>query len=635
MQKLADDLRRRQARYEESLPYYHAALVLWLQLQDPQGLAGTLVGLGGAYERLAGQAAQAALLEVASRVDDVNGFSDVRRATKDALSTERAWRLTELALVSHGWRLEEAKARGDVLGQADEISNLAETEARLGNLDTAARYQRWALRVHLEAGDLAAADVDLRELADYSERLGDDDELERLKQRRAELQAAAAGSRMADPDVGVDPALRHLVDALGTLLVGGDDAALTTLVSSGSSRPSERRTHHSLRDLARTSRVPPRPHRGRRPLSRGGRRARRGSPRPGAGRLRARNGGPRPRLAGRSGGSVCGEPEARTRGRQRRRRRALRPRVTYLALSRNAPEDAERALTTARAAAEEDGRPDLIAFVEMADGVAHARGGEHEQAAVVYQRLQALAADPERTMEPRVRTGAAAAALAGQIALHLRQGDARAAADLLPQLLERQDGTAGVERIEDTLLAGQVQLVSGDLDPAKRSFNRALRLADDQAQAAQRASALEALSTVYALEGLNEPSLRMGGAALDELERLRASAGASAARIAFGADSTALYEQVVETCLLLARLRRDALYARPGAAVRGAREVPRSGRPARPEGAAAAAERAARDRRCRTGARRPARPARGRSCTGSGGLRRRRDPPGGTLARNR
>jgi len=192
---VANDLRRKHERYADSLPYYHAALVVSLQLRDPSGLSAALVGLGGSYNRLAGQAARAGLLELDSRRDELGDHSQLRRATAAAISTGRAWELTELALASRVWVLEEAKARGDLVAQANQISNLAETEERLGNLETAARYQRWAERVHSEAGDFEAAAIDARELVGYAKHLGDDEDLARWERRRGELGAMAEAAR--------------------------------------------------------------------------------------------------------------------------------------------------------------------------------------------------------------------------------------------------------------------------------------------------------------------------------------------------------------------------------------------------------------------------------------------------------
>ncbi|MFD2122122.1 hypothetical protein ACFSNO_25355 [Streptomyces cirratus] len=61
------------------------------------------------------------------------------------------------------------------------------TEARLGNLDTAARYQRWALGVHLRAEAHDHARITMGHLVSITERLGDAEDAARLRRRMREL----------------------------------------------------------------------------------------------------------------------------------------------------------------------------------------------------------------------------------------------------------------------------------------------------------------------------------------------------------------------------------------------------------------------------------------------------------------
>jgi tetratricopeptide (TPR) repeat protein len=195
----ADRLRREERRPAQALAAYYCALAACLQLDERGELAGCLTGLGSAYEMLAGDAAASALRALADRVGDgtdtvsptvspIGGFIDLIAVTTRALATGEAGELTECARAAYRWALEEARRHGDLPRQAAQISNLAVIEARLGNLDTAARYDRWALGVHLRAGQPASAAIDAGHLMSVAERLGDTEQAAKWRRRMEELE---------------------------------------------------------------------------------------------------------------------------------------------------------------------------------------------------------------------------------------------------------------------------------------------------------------------------------------------------------------------------------------------------------------------------------------------------------------
>ncbi|MFF3859478.1 tetratricopeptide repeat protein [Streptomyces sp. NPDC002209] len=189
----ADGLRGAQRRPADALACYYPALAVCLQREDPGETERCLTGMGTAYEGLAGEAALRALTELARALGE-DGRADTLRSASGTLSDAagvmtdgEAGELTECARAAFRWALALGSRRGDQVAQAAAVSNLAMTEARLGNLDTASRYERWALDVHLRAGADDRARIGLGHLVRIAERLGDEEGAARLRRRREEL----------------------------------------------------------------------------------------------------------------------------------------------------------------------------------------------------------------------------------------------------------------------------------------------------------------------------------------------------------------------------------------------------------------------------------------------------------------
>jgi Tfp pilus assembly protein PilF len=191
----ADWLRREERQPAAALPCYYAALALCMQRDDPDELAGCLNGMGSAFETLAGDAAADSLRAYAGDGDDiVRSIHDVPALVATAghaLVAGQAGVLTRCAQAAYRWALEEMRRVGDLARQAMQVSNLAVIEARLGNLDTAARYDRWALGVHTRSGTDRQVMVDLGHLLTVAERLGDDESAARLRSQWQELHDAS------------------------------------------------------------------------------------------------------------------------------------------------------------------------------------------------------------------------------------------------------------------------------------------------------------------------------------------------------------------------------------------------------------------------------------------------------------
>ena len=163
---------------------------LCIQMDQAEELSGCLTGMGSAFEKLAGAAARDALLALAGAdgaATLTSGSLSLIAAMGRTLASGEPGELTRCAQAAYRWTLEEARRRGDLDRQAMQVSNLAMIEARLGNLDTAARYDRWALGVHSRAGLKHRMVVDVGHLSSVAERLGDDESAAALHRQWEEL----------------------------------------------------------------------------------------------------------------------------------------------------------------------------------------------------------------------------------------------------------------------------------------------------------------------------------------------------------------------------------------------------------------------------------------------------------------
>ncbi|MFK0259380.1 tetratricopeptide repeat protein [Streptomyces sp. NPDC090445] len=186
----ADHLRGVVGRPADALACYYPALAVCLQREDPEVTMKCLTGMGVAYESLAGATAGRAIRDAfrkGARGDDAWSLMGTVSDAAGALTGGEAGELTECARAAFRWALTLAGIRGDQVAQATVLSTLAMTEARMGNLDTAARYERWALDVHLRAGADDNARIGLEHLAGIAERLGDEEGAARLRRRREGL----------------------------------------------------------------------------------------------------------------------------------------------------------------------------------------------------------------------------------------------------------------------------------------------------------------------------------------------------------------------------------------------------------------------------------------------------------------
>ncbi|MFF8293280.1 tetratricopeptide repeat protein [Streptomyces sp. NPDC016309] len=189
----ADRLRGTEGRPGDALACYYPALAVCLQREDPDDTTRCLTGMGAAYETLACRATEQAIGGlVAALREGLHesvpwGLRGTLTDAARALTGGEPGELTACARAAFRWALALAGGRGDQVAQATALSNLAMTEARLGNLDTAARYERWALGVHLRAEAHAHARITLGRLALIAERLGDEEGAAALRRRQEGL----------------------------------------------------------------------------------------------------------------------------------------------------------------------------------------------------------------------------------------------------------------------------------------------------------------------------------------------------------------------------------------------------------------------------------------------------------------
>jgi tetratricopeptide (TPR) repeat protein len=164
---------RREEKHQQAVPLYQVAVACWHRLDAPQPLIAGLNGLGLSYRALAHDAFRRELLALGTAADPSRYLTSPIRY-RDAFREGQTRGLAEKARACHRWALELCKAMDYYIGQANQVSNLGVVEAFLGNVDSAARYQRWAAQAHRDAGCHEAAAADLRELAQLELQLGDE-----------------------------------------------------------------------------------------------------------------------------------------------------------------------------------------------------------------------------------------------------------------------------------------------------------------------------------------------------------------------------------------------------------------------------------------------------------------------------
>ncbi|MFE6847543.1 hypothetical protein [Streptomyces sp. NPDC057686] len=235
-------------------------------------------------------------------------------------------------------------------------------------------------------------------------------------------------------------------------------------------------------------------------------------------------------------------------------------RLAALAVWRNAPREADGIVSAARSQAERANRPDLVLYLVMVSGVRFASRGEYDRAEEEYVRLAELASAPGPDQDAGERHQAVAASLAGRITLRLRRGEPAEAARLAPRLRALLDGLNVGERVRDLVTLSQVSLQLGDLDDATEDAVRAVGLSEGERLRPEQAEALGQLSSVYLMRGAYEPAHRTCLAALRLIEDSRTTVGDAQARVAFVEDRSALYQQAVRLCLILAKTHRDPAY---------------------------------------------------------------------------
>jgi tetratricopeptide (TPR) repeat protein len=195
----AQELRKNQKKHKEAIPLYRAALSGYIQLSQLEGVLGCLIGLGAAYEKLSEEVFAQARRQVIQGLDETAHAADQQSVLGlfvgnsiqiyDVLYTE-VDELAGKARACHRWALELYKELDDLASQANQISNIANTEEQLGNLDTARRYQSWALQTHLQLGEPEEAAIDLLNLAHIEESLGDQEAADAMRKRARELRNA-------------------------------------------------------------------------------------------------------------------------------------------------------------------------------------------------------------------------------------------------------------------------------------------------------------------------------------------------------------------------------------------------------------------------------------------------------------
>jgi tetratricopeptide (TPR) repeat protein len=160
---LAQALRKRDL-HSQAIIHYTSALHYFLATNDRPSIVKAFNGLGLSYYSLA--AAQLigqyglSVIEAETGIlahsdPDVLLYQAIRSALLDP--AHKGWSCHILALAVVALDL-------DLLGQARQVSNLGHVETLLGNLDTAKRYQTWALRVHEQCGDESAVSIDRQQL---------------------------------------------------------------------------------------------------------------------------------------------------------------------------------------------------------------------------------------------------------------------------------------------------------------------------------------------------------------------------------------------------------------------------------------------------------------------------------------
>src|SRR5437660_1039005 len=217
--KRATELRK-QGKYEESLPLYRLALASYLPSQQWDSILRCLNGLGIAYQQLADRLFLQEKAAYAASIRDERDESDedvtlpnlveILRQRRQGtlrmpapteempvtslpglqmyasvrffyriLRRDHLWEMTEKARLCHRWALEICKELDDLLGQIQQIGNLAIIEQNLGNQDTGYTYHRWAIRMYLQEDypnrehAIEDAAIDLVNLAYIEEQLGD------------------------------------------------------------------------------------------------------------------------------------------------------------------------------------------------------------------------------------------------------------------------------------------------------------------------------------------------------------------------------------------------------------------------------------------------------------------------------
>jgi tetratricopeptide (TPR) repeat protein len=195
----AQDLRKNQKKYQEAIPLYCAALSGYRHLGQLEKVAGCLIGLGNSYEKFAEEVFTQVRMQVIQRLDTAAPSVDQQSVLRlfmgdsiqiyDVLYAE-VDELAEKARACHRWALELYKELDDIASQANQISNIANVEEQLGNLDTARCYQCWALQTHLKLGELEEAVIDLFNLAHIEESLGDQEAADAIRKRARELRDA-------------------------------------------------------------------------------------------------------------------------------------------------------------------------------------------------------------------------------------------------------------------------------------------------------------------------------------------------------------------------------------------------------------------------------------------------------------
>ncbi|MFK0259381.1 hypothetical protein [Streptomyces sp. NPDC090445] len=235
-------------------------------------------------------------------------------------------------------------------------------------------------------------------------------------------------------------------------------------------------------------------------------------------------------------------------------------RLAALAFWRNAPREADGIIDSARLSAERANRPDLVLHLVMTSGVRFANSGELDRAEAEYLRLAELASAPGPRDYADERRQALAASLSGRIALRLRRLKPAEAAQLAPQLRALLDGLNVGEQVRDLVQLSAVGMLLGNLDDALKDAVRAVELSGGDRLRPEQAEALGQLSCVYMLKGAIEPAHRTCLAALRLVEDSRMTVGDAQARLAFVEDRSALYQQAVQLCLILAKTLRDPAY---------------------------------------------------------------------------